>query len=70
MLSVTHLQSLTWVLCGHELNLHSDVSHGPLTTAEVQTLWVNIEEIPESQNNKRQKMSKTTRTEFNKKTAN
>lgn len=45
-LTVAHRQSLTGVLCCHELNLDSDVPHWALTTAEVQTFWVNIEQIP------------------------
>jgi len=47
--SATHRQSLTGILSRHELNLHGDVPHGALTAAEVQTLWVNIEQVPERQ---------------------
>lgn len=43
---MAHRQSLTGVFSCHELNLDSDVSHRALAAAEVQTLWVNIEQIP------------------------
>lgn len=43
---VTHRQGLTGVLSCHELNLHSNVPHRALAAAEVQTLRVNIEEVP------------------------
>lgn len=54
-MTVTHRQSLTWVLSGHELNFHCDVPHGALTTVEVQALWINIEQIPDKQNDERQR---------------
>lgn len=66
-LTVAHRQSLAGVLSCHELNLDSNVPHWALATAEVQTLWVNIEQVPTMTRQTIRKSKKMTHTEWQKK---
>lgn len=42
----TDRQGLAGVLARHVLHSHSEVAHGALAAAEVEAMWVYIEQVP------------------------
>lgn len=45
-LAVTDRQGLAGVLARHVLHAYSEVAHGALTAAEVQAMWVHVQQVP------------------------
>lgn len=42
----TDRQGLAGVLACHVLHSHSEVAHGALATAEVEAVWVHVQQVP------------------------